>query len=517
MNRFKETSTKSKKRLQKAKLVNVRKYLHAVGYLSSTLTLPEYYRASGFDKMNLEKISYKRGASQVPRRTKPIKLITPKGKMAWRQFGLMHPYSYWHICEEMTEQENWQKIVDLLTEETGISSYSLPPVYTMQNPQGAGIKAWKKLSQRDLIIDLSNKTYCASTDISNFYPSIYTHSIAWATEGKMEAREDRNKQLLLGSHLDKLFQNSRDGQTNGILIGSILSDIVAELVLARIDKDLMESIEKNNLNLVVVRYRDDYKFLCKTKSDAELALRIFSKVIQTEFDLTINEKKTHVDDDIVLGALRPWDLEFKSSYILAKVFDSKFRDFTAPILIDVLLAAYELQAKYPESRAGISVINRLAKKIEHNKKFKISSEAAEVIIPLVRKFILLREDVTPHAMLLIDQMLRFIEPKRRPELIRDLCDQYLGSEDNAYQEVWLYRVCLHHSPELIDELFGSSTNQLILVLTTKEPHYTFFETNDTLSSNDKKELEKFSLIDQSALSHAAGEPITPKTIDLFTY
>ncbi len=157
MHRFKEASSKSKESLYKAKLTSVKKYLHDVGYLSSTLTLPEYYHASGFEKMKLEEISYERGASQIPRRTKPIKLITPKGKMAWRQFGLMHPYSYWHICEEMTQLENWQKIANLLCEETGVSSYSLPPVYTVQNPQGAGIKAWKKLSQRDLIIDLSNK------------------------------------------------------------------------------------------------------------------------------------------------------------------------------------------------------------------------------------------------------------------------------------------------------------------------------------------------------------------------
>ncbi len=517
MHRFAETSTKSKNSLKKTKLTNVRGYLHSVGYLSSTLTLPEYYRASGFDKMNLEAISYKREDKNLPKRTRPIKLITPKGKMAWRQFGLMHPYSYWHICDEMTQGANWQKIVDLLTLESGVSSYSLPPVYTRQNPKGAGIKAWKKLSQRDLIIDLSNKTYCANTDISNFYPSIYTHSIAWATEGKVEARKDRAANLLLGSHLDKLFQNSKDGQTNGILIGSILSDIVAELILAKVDIDLIASVEKSKLDLTIVRYRDDYKFLSKTRSDAELALKIFSKVIQTEFDLSINEKKTRIDNDVVLGALRPWDLELKSSHILSKVFDSKFREFTAPLIIDVLLATYELQARHPESRVGISVINRLAKKIEHNKKFTLKAESAEIIIPLIRKFVLLREDVTPHAMLLIDQMLRFVEAKRRSDLIRNLCAQYLGSEDNAYQEIWLYRVCLHHSPELIDELFGSSTNPLILMLTTKDPHYTFFDSDDTFSSTDQKELEKFSLIDQNALSRAAGEPITPKTIDLFTY
>lgn len=516
MNQFQQYSSESKKNLKRVKRTVAKRYMHSVGYLSGTLTLPEYYKASGFEKMKLQSVGYSRGASNKPKRTRAIKLVSPKGTMSWRQFGLMHPYAYWHICNEITAANNWRKILKPLCANTGVSSYSVPPIYTQMKPQGAGITGWKNLTARDLPNDLSNHAYCASTDINNFYPSIYTHSIAWAVEGKTEARTDTGN-VLLGNHLDKLFQNSRDGQTNGILVGSVISDIVAEILLSRIDEKLVKNIKAAKLDVIAVRYRDDYKFLCKNKSDAEKVLKIFSRTIQSEFDLTMNEKKTKVEDDVILASLRPWDLEYKSSQILSVVFDPKQRDFAAAKLIDAVLAAYELQARYPESRSGISILNRLAKKIEHNKKFTLKAHEAERIIPLLRKFILLREDVTPHAMLFIDQLLRFVDQNKKESIMRSMAGQFMSSEDSEYQEVWLYRVCIHHCPGLIDELFGKSISPLIVAISTKKPHYELFEASDTFEVSDIPELEKFSIIDKKALKKALSKPIVTKSIDPFRY
>jgi len=516
MNKFQEFSATSKDRLRKTKIKKVRDYIHGVGYLSSTLTLPEYYKASGFSKMKLEPIDYKRGSSKMPKRTQAIKLVSPKGMMSWRQFGLMHPYAYWHISKEITQYNNWRKILSVLGKNLKVSNYSIPPVYSHLKPQGAGINGWKTLTKQDLPSNLSKHTYYASSDISNFYPSIYTHSIAWAIEGKAKARVDPEN-ILLGNHLDKLFQNSRDGQTNGILVGSIVSDIVAELILTRIDESLSKKIKLMKLDLIVVRFRDDYKFLCTSKSDAEKVLRVFSKVLQSEFDLMVNEKKTKIEDDVVLASLRPWDLEFDSSEILSKVFDPKYRDFTAKTLTSAILAGYEIQSRYPESRSGISVLNKLAKKLEYNKKFSLKALEAEQIIPLIRQFMLLREDVTPNAMLLIDQLMRFISEDKKEQIIRGILEHYTTLDDNEYQEVWLCRVCMHHCPTLVDELFGKSENPLIVALSTVQPHYKLFGSSDIFSPGDIPELEKFRIIDKKLLEKAISKPITSGAIDPFRY
>ena len=68
-------------------------------------------------------------------------------------------------------------------------------------------------------------THLVKADIKNFYPSIYTHSIAWAIHGKNFIRKDRNRHdyRFLGNRLDRLFQYSNDQKTNGIPIGPVVS------------------------------------------------------------------------------------------------------------------------------------------------------------------------------------------------------------------------------------------------------------------------------------------------------
>ncbi len=60
--------------------------------------------------------------------------------------------------------------------------------------------------------------YLLRTDISRFYPSVYTHSIPWAIHGKEYSKQHRFDKNL-GNQLDKLVQSCQYGQTNGIPIG----------------------------------------------------------------------------------------------------------------------------------------------------------------------------------------------------------------------------------------------------------------------------------------------------------
>src|SRR5690606_40387637 len=67
-----------------------------------------------------------------------------------------------------------------------------------------------------------------------FYPSVYTHSLAWAIHGKRTIRnggkgKNRRDMKFVGNRLDKLFQMANDGCTNGLPIGPAVSDIVSEI------------------------------------------------------------------------------------------------------------------------------------------------------------------------------------------------------------------------------------------------------------------------------------------------
>jgi hypothetical protein len=514
MTQFQIYDKKLKEKLKTVANSKAKKYLHDIGYNSSSYLLPEYYVATGFKEMTLDPLTYSRAGK--PKRTKAISIITPKGRMSWRRFSLLHPYAYWHLSDEITKQSNWLMIQNKLTTQNKIASYSTPRLDVKQKPQGMGVQAWKMLNEIDVLKDSSGYQYYVSTDLKNFYPSIYTHSIAWAIEGKPESRADGDGSRLFGNHLDKLFQNSREGQTNGIPVGCLVSDITAEVILSTIDTRLSEVLTFNKIKFVGARYRDDYRFLCPTKTDGEVLLKSFSRLLQNEFDLQLNDDKTKIEDDIVAGSMRPWDLELRDSVTFSRLYDPKDKEYDGTQIRTVLLSTYMLQKKYLGSRVGVQIISKLTKKLKKIKNLKIRQGDAEVIIALMRKLILLREDVTPHAMLFLDLILGFLPDVRKVVLITEMHGQYMGSEDNEYQEVWLYRLCLHHAPAEILTLFGASENPLIQMLDIKsKPHWLYYDSIDEMSESDKTELEKFSFVNHKVLTASKAVPISAESLDIF--
>lgn len=81
--------------------------------------------------------------------------------------------------------------------------------------------------------------YLLSSDIDQFYPSIYTHAIPWALHTKAtckaELRLPGKGAHLLGNQLDRATQAMNDGQTRGIPIGPDTSLVLAEILLTAVE------------------------------------------------------------------------------------------------------------------------------------------------------------------------------------------------------------------------------------------------------------------------------------------
>ena len=79
----------------------------------------------------------------------------------------------------------------------------------------------------------------------------------------------------------------QDGQTNGLLIGPDTSYLAGEIVLAAIDRSMLER------GHVGLRYIDDFEFGCDTSSNAE---QVLSDLVDSagEFGLVLNPDKTRV-------------------------------------------------------------------------------------------------------------------------------------------------------------------------------------------------------------------------------
>jgi hypothetical protein len=99
--------------------------------------------------------------------------------------------------------------------------------------------------------------YVVKADISNCFPSLYTHSVDWALRGIAVAKANHYSQRDKKSweeQLDTLLQNIHDGETKGVMTGPAVSNIISELVLQRVDEELRGHPSHP---YVFVRYIDD--------------------------------------------------------------------------------------------------------------------------------------------------------------------------------------------------------------------------------------------------------------------
>jgi Leucine-rich repeat (LRR) protein len=128
------------------------------------------------------------------------------------------------------------------------------------------------------------KKYQVHADISNFYPSIYTHAIAWAAGGKDTAKTNKKNDKWF-NELDEATRRTQRNETMGIPIGPDSSALLAELVLSQVDAALK--------NYDYVRSIDDYVCYCASSEVADAFLRDLSQALEV-YRLKLNPNKTKI-------------------------------------------------------------------------------------------------------------------------------------------------------------------------------------------------------------------------------
>lgn len=133
------------------------------------------------------------------------------------------------------------------------------------------------------------------SDISRFYPSIYTHSVAWALHGKEWSKKNLNKPALnnsIGGRIDRAIRQSQDNQTMGVAIGPDTTRIVAEIIGSAIDQQLFQNRKRKEV--VGLRYVDDF-FLGVSAGEADASVAAKLREALKHFELEINAEKTSAD------------------------------------------------------------------------------------------------------------------------------------------------------------------------------------------------------------------------------
>lgn len=202
-----------------------------------------------------------------------------------RQLGIPHPESYIVQCLALMRHWNYIKthcstpIVPV--SRTYVQRTSSKRVFLM-NYKGSSHFTYEEDEIRSMI----GAHYFVQADISNCFPGMYTHSIPWAMHGRQIAKKNRSI-LLAGNLLDRVTQNVRDGQTNGLLIGPNSSNIMSEIILTCIDNAMLKK------NYLAIRHIDDYKHYARTYSKAEEFIRELTVQLR-EYELVLNERKTKI-------------------------------------------------------------------------------------------------------------------------------------------------------------------------------------------------------------------------------
>lgn len=126
------------------------------------------------------------------------------------------------------------------------------------------------------------------TDISSYYPSIYTHAIAWSILGKLESKKPKNKSNW-ANMLDAAVRHSQDRKSAGLPAGLLSSHIVAELLGCAVDRDLVTKHK-----VVGSRQIDDF-MLHFSDEVAAATLRSTLQSVLAYYNLHVNEAKTKVE------------------------------------------------------------------------------------------------------------------------------------------------------------------------------------------------------------------------------
>lgn len=204
-----------------------------------------------------------------------------------RHLGIPHPEAY--AIQALAISKHWQEIATCCNQpEPAISR-----IYVRHVGDGRifemnykGVERFQ-LEENEIQWRASAK-FVVEADIAACFPSIYTHSIPWVLHGKDNAKKSNNISKFVGNLLDKCTQNTRDRQTNGLLIGPHASNIISEIILTHIDIALQAGGYKK-----VTRYVDDYRFFADTLDEAELFVKALGLNLRA-YEMSLNEKKTRI-------------------------------------------------------------------------------------------------------------------------------------------------------------------------------------------------------------------------------
>ena len=466
-----------------------------------SLDLPPYFVFENLLKKVDEKLdgrNFSDFQSDNPRKYEGINyriLNNKDGTYAWRPFQLMHPALYVSLVHEITEEDNWEFIKKRFKEfyeNKEIECLSIPRVSLDKEKNKAKqiIHWWHEVEQKSIELSLDYE-YLFKTDVTDCYGSIYTHSIAWAIHTRAIAKEQRNDKSLIGNIIDNRIQDMCQGQTNCIPQGSVLMDLIAELVLGYADTELASKIKEQSFDeYKILRYRDDYRVFYNNPQIGDKIAKLLTEVM-INLGLKLNSEKTKTCDTVISASIK----KDKLGWIQRKQYE---KDIQKQLLI-----IHDHSRHYPNSGSLAVALNNYHKRISSIKKYSQTLTLISIVVDIAFH----NPRTYPICAAILSKLISLIKEDRvKLDVIDKIMRKFSIIPNTGYMKIWLQRATINFRNDLIFE-------EPLCNIVKGEDEVIW--NNDWISYRDLKKLIDGKMIIDRDLISKLKPVILPKEIELF--
>ncbi|MGT3204305.1 RNA-directed DNA polymerase [Yersinia enterocolitica] len=428
------------------------------------------------------------------------------GHYSWRPLELIHPAIYVHLVHKITQEDEWELLVERFSKfqsNKKIVCASLPRESKdddVSDTAEAVMGWWRDVEQESINKALEFK-YLFTTDIANFYPSIYTHSIPWAIHTKEEAKAKTGDNENLGNRIDHALRQMRWGQTNGIPQGSALMDFIAEIVLAYADELLGDKLREEHIDdYHIIRYRDDYRIFTNSKEDAEALARHLTVILQ-KLGLQLNVSKTSLSEDIILNSMKPDKQE--ALMLFGKTV-------VATTIQKTLLKLTIFSRKHKNSGQLERYLAKINKRLERMTELK---EDFRPIVSIIADMMINNPRTFASCALVLSNVLKFVKDDgEKLELLAQVKSKFEPILGTGILDIWLQRISYH----IKQDIEYRETLCSIVSGAHEKPHEHVWNSEWITDNNFKTVVMATAFVDADKL--AGCEPVIPEDeVVLFPY
>ena len=359
------------------------------------------------------------------------------GQYAWRPMEIIHPVLYVSLVHKITEPDAWAKIrkrFAVFSRASNIVCLSLP-VESLTDEKDTAEQInqwWEAVEQKSIELSLDYE-FIIRTDIADCYAAIYTHSIAWALHTKRTAKKQRGDKNLIGNVIDNHIQDMHQGQTNGIPQGSVLMDLIAEMVLGYADTELAKKIRSQGITAYhILRYRDDYRLFVHNSQDGESILKCLTEVM-IDLGLQLNPEKTDISNEVIRSSIKDdklrWMLQNPRGQSLQKH----------------LLVIHHHSKEYPNAGSVMRAMHDYYKRLQKAKGCPFPLSLISIVIDIAYH----NPRTYPIAVAILSKLVSFLataeEKQKVFERIKRKFDQI---PNTGYLRIWLQRISLEFSSDI---------------------------------------------------------------------